>query len=450
MGLILCTFLIGVLNLFVGYAVAVRLGYGPPTLTSPWSHLGSPQPEAPSEFDADEFESMLSDMMEAGAEDMLDDGDEFDMDLEPLDEAYDEEAAVLAATDAPEIWDLNEKYVETSILRLNIAMMKSGARSTEIDTLLRSIRGNSDLETITDCWARLKEDCESYLTEQSEAAERFASRVDELGELASLGEEIEFANMNQASQIETTVSNLVHMDFKTDLEAANARLLEEIANLRVARHQLRDDQEVAFLTIARFEDRMDKIEEKLYQDPLTSVRNRIGLEVALHGWWSQKRHQTRSISALLFDLDDFGVCNEQQGCLVGDKVLHRIAEFLSTQMGKSDMVGRFSGQRFLLMTVDSGPRAAIKTAELIRQTVAKLVFVQGNTRFGLKTSGGVTEVSPEDESYMDVFERLDACIKAAKEQGGNCLFGCQRTALGAAPEQVEAPNLGAEEQEIVL
>ncbi len=445
MGLILCTLLIGVLNLFVGYAVAVRLGYGPPTLTAPWSQFGS----APESAD-DDFESMLSEMMGADTEAMLDDGDEFDMDLEPLDEAYDEEAAVLATTDAPEIWDLNEKYVETSILRLNIAMMKSGARSTEIDTLLRSIRGNSDVETIKDCWTRLKEDCESYLAEQSEAAERFAGRVDELGELASLGEEIEFANMNQASQIETTVSNLVHMDFDTDLEAANARLLEEIANLRVARHQLRDDQEVAFLTIARFEDRMDKIEQKLYQDSLTGVRNRIGLEVALHEWWNQKRHENRSISALLFDLDGFGLCNEQQGCLVGDKVLHRIAEFLSSQMGKSDMVGRFSGQRFLLMTVDSGPRAAIKTAELIRQTVAKLVFVHGNARFSLTTSGGVTEVSPEDKTYLDVFERLDACLKAAKEQDGNCLFGCQRTTLDAAPEQVEAPNLGAEEQEIVL
>lgn len=447
MGFVILTFLIGGLNLFIGYAVAVRLGFGPATLTGPLHALSGATADAPSIGD-DDFESMLSDMLDADADDLLDQADEMEMDLEPLDEPYDEEAVALLDSDSPEIWDLNEKYVETSILRLNIAMMKSGARATEIDTLLRSMAGNSDRETIRDSWMKLKEDCKSYLAEQSDAAERFAARVDELGELASLGDEIEFANMNQASQIETTVSNLDHMDFETDLEAANARLLEEIANLRLARHQLRDDQEAAFLTIARFEDRLDKIEEKLFHDPLTGVRNRIGLEVALNEWWKQRRHESRSISALLFDLDDFGLRNEEHGCLVGDRVLYQIAQVLNSNAGSSDMVGRFAGQRFLLMSVDSGPRAAIKVAETIRQTIEKVVFVQGGKRFTLTASGAITEVSPEDETYLDVFERVERSMKAAKKAGRNCVFGCQRNELDAEPERIKAPSFGVEEQEI--
>ncbi|MHB8901320.1 MAG: GGDEF domain-containing protein, partial [Thermoguttaceae bacterium] len=321
---------------------------------------------------------------------------------------------------------------------------------TEIDTLLRSVRGKSDRQTIQDCWTRLKEDCESYLAEQSEASERFASRVGELGDLAGLGEEIEFANMNQASQIETTVSNLVHMDFETDLEAANIRLLAEIANLRVARHKLRDDQEVAFLTIARFEDRIDKVEQKLYRDSLTGVRNRIGLEASLHEWWKQRRHESRPISAILFDLDGFGLCNEQHGCLVGDRVLYQVAQLIGRQLGPSDMVGRFAGQRFLVMTVDSGPRAAIKTAETLRQRIAETVFVHGEERFRLTASGAISEVSPEDESYPEVLGRLDRCIAAAKKQGCNCVFECKRSGLESEPRLVEAPNFGIEEQEIAL
>ena len=450
MGLILITFLIGAVNLFIGYAVAVRLGFGPTTLTAPFNGRPASEGKASGNIDEDDFEAMLSDMLETDTDDMLDEADEMDIDLEPLDEPYDEEAAVLLDSDSPEIWDLNEKYVETSILRLNIAMMKSGARSTEIDTLLRSVRGNSNQETIKDCWTKLKEDCQSYLAEQSEAAERFAARLDELGDLASVGEEIEFANMNQASQIETTVSNLDHMDFESDLESANSRLLEEIANLRLARHQLRDDQETAFLTIARFEDRLDKIEEKLYHDPLTGVRNRIGLEVALNEWWSQRRHESRSISAVLFDLDDFGPHNEEHGCLVGDRVLYQIAQVIQEQAGSSDMVGRIAGQRFLLMSVDSGPRAALKSAEMIRQTISKIEFVHGGGRLRLTTSGAITEVSPEDETYLNVFERLEKSIKAAKKDGRNCIFGCKRNELEAEPERVDAPNFGAEEREIEI
>jgi diguanylate cyclase (GGDEF)-like protein len=253
--------------------------------------------------------------------------------------------------------------------------------------------------------------------------------------------------MNQASQIETTVSNLDHMDFEADLEAANDRLCEEIGHLRGVRHNLRDDQEAAFLTIARYEGRMDVIEEKLYHDTLTGVRNRIGVEVGLNQWWSQRRHASRPISAVLFDLDRFDAFNDEHGCLIGDRVLYQIAQIIVSQTGDADMIGRFAGQRFLLMAV-GGPRSALKTAETLRQRIEKTVFVREGTRFGITTSGAITEVSPDDETYLDVFKRLEASITAAKNGGRNCIFGCKRSALEAEPELMEAPSFGIEEVEI--
>ena len=170
----------------------------------------------------------------------------------------------------------------------------------------------------------------------------------------------------------------------------------------------------------------------------------------MHEWWKQHRHESRSINAILLDLDNFGLCNEEHGCLIGDRVLYQIAQIIVRQMGSSDMVGRFAGQRFLLMAVDSGPRAAVKTAETLRQTIAKVVFVRGRTRFSLTASGAISEVSPEDETCLDVLERLNRCIAAAKKSGRNCIFGCKRNELDAEPERVEAPGFGIEEQEIPL
>ena len=88
-------------------------------------------------------------------------------------------------------------------------------------------------------------------------------------------------NLEQSAQVETTLNNLEYMDFSGDPEEGNQRLLEEIKNLRMARHRLRDKQEAAFLAIARCENRIDKIEKQLFIDPLTKLRNRIGLEVEL-------------------------------------------------------------------------------------------------------------------------------------------------------------------------
>ena len=447
MGLVTLTLLIGTINLAAGYLVAVQLGMGPSKFGLPWLGGGHRHTE---DLDGEAFEMMLNDLVEADTDTMLEVDDELELDLQPLDEPYDDEAAALLKPDAPEAWDINEKYIETSILKLNVAMIKSGARVTEIDTRLRNVRGQSDDETIRDCWSKLLEDCETYLVEQTEAAEKFSDRIGELGELASLGEQIEFANMNQASQIETTVSNLKHMDFDTDLEAANLRLLEEISNLSAARHQLRDDQEAAFLTIARYENRLDKIEEKLFQDSLTGLRNRIGLETTLAEWWNQRRHTSRPISAVMLDLDLFGELNETQGCLMGDRVLYQLAQLMAPSLGEADLFARFGGQRFVVMVVDSGPRAAIKTAETLRQSIEQTVFVHGPSRFRVTVSGGVTEVSPEDETHIDVFERVEKPLKSAKAAGGNCLFSCERNQLGAEPERVEAPGFGIEEVEIEI
>ncbi len=446
-GMVIFTFTVGILNLCLGYAVAVFLGYGPPGLMEAWEALTG-------ETDSDSgrvepFAGLPEQLAAAPLELMLDDAAGEESEIQPYDEPYDENALEFqqVALDAPEHWDLNEKYIETSILKLNISMMKSGARATELDTRLRACKGRSDPGTIQDCFEKLREDCEAYLAEQAENAERFRERVGELGELKALGDEIEMANLDQAAQVETTLNNLKYMDFASDLEAANLRLLEEINNLRVARHRLRDEQEVAFLAIARYEDRIDKIEKQLFTDPLTKLRNRIGLEELLWQWWRQKRHHTRQISAALFDLDDYGGLNERHGSLVGDRILYETAQFMLRSVGKADTVARYAGQRFLVLMLDSGPRQAVKLAETIRQSIEHMVFLREGESIRLTACAGVTEVRPAD-GYIDVFGRLETALRQAKQGGPNRSSGF--TPSDAVPAPIESPGFGIQDTEIPI
>lgn len=456
---VLLTFIIGVTNLCLGYALAMHLGYGPPGLRATWEAISVRQQryrlaaatDDESTFDEEDIslEGLQQELATGTLEQMLDDAMDDDLADELQVEAYEdpdaEEIPEQLDPDSPELWDLNEKYVETSILKLNVAMMKSGARATEIDARLRACRGNSELETIRRCADKLKEDCEQYLADQSEIAEKIRDRISEFGELQSLGDDIEMANLEQAAQVETTISNLTHMDLESDLEAANRRLIEEISNLRTARHALRDSQEVAFLAVARYEERLEKVERQLCNDQLTKLRNRIGIEVQLAHWWKQKRHQSRQISAVLFDLDEFGEFNETHGSEMGDRVLKYVAKLFDKFVGPADLVGRYAGQRFLVMMVDVGPRNAVKTAELIRQTIERTTFNVGGEKAQLTTGAGVTEVTPED-TEADVFRRIEEALAAAKKEGPNvCFFHDKRE-----PEIVESPNLGAEYSEATL
>lgn len=443
--MVFLTFTIGVLNLCLGYVLAVKLGYGPPTLFA-WA---APKVDRVAEA---EVAAMLAEADTAPDLDaMLEDVSEDDWFDEPLEEqagevdVRDEDPSQVLEADAPEDWDLDEKFVETSILKLNIAMMKSGARVTEIDARLRNAQTHCDLELIQSCLRDLKEDCQTYLAEQSSAARTFHDRIGELGELSALGDEIELTNLEQAAQIETTLSNLDNMDFQSDLTAAAKRLLDEIDHLRVARHRLRDSQEEAFLAIARSENRLDKIEKRLYNDSLTKLPNRIGLETMLHDWWTSGKLRAHQMSAALFDVDRFTRVNEEHGPMIADAILHGIAQYLQQQCAKNDLVARFSGQRFFVMMVDTGPRTATKNVELIRQGIERISWVREEKEAVVTVGGAVTEVAVDDAEY-DVFRRLLAAIKAAKQAGANRCFLHD----GQVISPIESPNFGTDYIEIQI
>ena len=286
----------------------------------------------------------------------------------------------------------------------------------------------------------LKEDCKTYLAEQKEAGERFAERISEMGELRALGDRIDKTNLEQAAQIETTLNNLTGIEFESDLEEANRQLLAEIKRLRMARHELRDRREVAFLAVARCENRMEKVEKRLYHDPLTKIRNRIGLETTLWSWWQQGRIESRQMNAMLFDIDGFDKFNEDFGLAIGDRVLQEIARLIAKHIGRGNLVGRFAGQRFLVVMMDVGPRAAIKTAETIRQMIAKIKFVTGQQELRVTVGVGHTEVSPEDTEQA-LFERLEEALKVAKRIGANAAVTHDRTEV----TPIESPDFNVAE-----
>lgn len=448
MGFWVLMIVLGLVNLSLGFGLAMYFGFGPPTLKDAWHGLGdlgslSWAGELPAEPARDPRPMPVMAPEKLG--EMLDTSSEDHLSIEPFIEPYDNDLAELLVPPSPEAWDMNEKFVETSVLKLNIAMMKSGARATEIDTRLRQAWGHLDAGIIQRCVDELITDCEIYLAEQREAAQQLRDRIGELGELASLGEEIEMANMQQAAQIETTLSNLRHLDLQSDLQGAATHLLSEIHRLRVARHKLRDSQEIAFLTIARYENRLEKIERQLFNDALTRLRNRVGLEVTLHQWWRQGRPRNRSLCGALWDLDGFGRINEQHGSRAGDRILVHTAELIQKALGQADLPARYAGQRFFAMLADTGPRAATKTVEFIRQSLARVTFRHAGQEIRVTACGALAEVQPE-EMPEELFARLEETLRVAKQAGPNRAFFHN----GRQPEPIEAPNLGAEYREIDL
>jgi diguanylate cyclase (GGDEF)-like protein len=437
---------IGLLNLCLGYQAAVWLGYCQPGIREAWESLSfSPGPAPASQpggkpLPNDSLQALAAMPIAERLDHSRGDGSGGAWEIEPGGQPYVEDLPERPQSAPSEHEDLDERYVEMSILKLNVAMARTDAKVADIDTRLRACQGHTDAETIQTFLGELQADCETHMAEHSAAAEGFHARIDELGELSSLGQEIEMANLEQAAQIETTINNLKYMDFASDLEAANERLLAEIQHLQVVRHRLRDNRVAAFLAVARRENRLSTIEDRLCHDPLTQLRNRIGLEATLEQWWQQGRHKSRQMTAALFDLDAFTRVNEEFGSLAGDRILFQIAQRLPAMVSEHDLAGRHSGQSFLAVWSDTGPRAAMTDAETLRQAIGKTTFLNGPHAIGVTVTCGITAVDPAD-TPESLLGRLHDTLKQAKAAGPNRAFFHD----GKEAACIESPDFGAQE-----
>jgi len=109
------TLLIGILNLYLGYQVAVWLGYGPPGIRQGWQALGLPlRTERPAGSAEEPFPAGAAEApASASIEEMLDDGSERSQELSAKlpSEPYGGDVAELPHPETPDNWDANE-YVD--------------------------------------------------------------------------------------------------------------------------------------------------------------------------------------------------------------------------------------------------------------------------------------------------------------------------------------------------
>jgi len=94
-------------------------------------------------------------------------------------------------------------------------------------------------------------------------------------------------------------------------------------------------------------DRMGRV---ILQDPLTGLGNRLMLTAALESL-------TEAPAIVFVDVDDFKSVNDRFTHAVGDDVLHRLAQVLRAQCRAEDVVVRYGGDEFVVVTTADDDRA---------------------------------------------------------------------------------------------
>lgn len=153
-------------------------------------------------------------------------------------------------------------------------------------------------------------------------------------------------------------------------------------------------------------------------DSLTEVLNRRGF-FTFSTQIAHLSQRTRArLAVIMIDIDHFKSINDRLGHAAGDRVLKGTARLLSSMVRKSDVVGRYGGEEFivLLSEVSSGSTFLIAEGfrKAIEETPLEDIPVTVSIGFAEATLG---QQVPQD--YDHLIQNADQALYQAKETGRN-------------------------------
>jgi len=161
--------------------------------------------------------------------------------------------------------------------------------------------------------------------------------------------------------------------------------------------------------------RLLEAQREARMDPLTGLPNRRHCDDILAGgaWLS-----SRVRSALVIDLDHFKAINDTKGHLVGDEVLREVGRRLRGVVRQADLVARWGGEEFCVLTLE-GSAGAENLAERLRVAIAAAPCPTSAGSIPVTASVGFAAVGAGIAAANDLLAAADEAMYAAKRSGRN-------------------------------
>ena len=243
---------------------------------------------------------------------------------------------------------------------------------------------------------------------------RLVADMHELGSTVEESVDLAQVKLRVRSRLDTISSQVQEFRSREESRARSAwdrsekmrerveRLENEARNLH---DKLRDEQRLAMV------------------DALTQIPNRLAYDQRLAEEFKRWQRFSQPTCIATWDIDFFKKVNDAYGHRAGDKVLRIVAECLAGRVRDTDFVARYGGEEFVMILTGTTAEAALKVADEIRESVAKLGFHFRGSPVSVSVSCGITAFRDGD-SADDAFDRADKALYKAKGEGRNrCVVG---------------------------
>ncbi|OBV37100.1 GGDEF domain-containing protein [Janthinobacterium psychrotolerans] len=161
-------------------------------------------------------------------------------------------------------------------------------------------------------------------------------------------------------------------------------------------------------------------------DALTGVYNRRYIDRRLLEEIARARRQQYCIACMYIDIDHFKRVNDTHGHQGGDEVLREVAARIRHELRRSDALGRFGGEEFVVLLIDADLASATLVAERIRASIAGAPFeLSGAAHASVSVSIGVASLPSQSDQLpiemvaQQLVAHADQALYQAKAGGRN-------------------------------
>jgi diguanylate cyclase (GGDEF)-like protein len=226
--------------------------------------------------------------------------------------------------------------------------------------------------------------------------------------------ETQHNNNEETEYCDVNYSILKDTDNKT---VGKIVVAHDITARKAIEHELQLAKETAESANEELRKAWAELAKSAETDYLTKSYNRRKFEEIVIVEMNRSNRYDTPLSLLMFDIDHFKLANDRYGHHAGDNLLVELVQFIKDHTRKPDVLVRWGGEEFLLLTPGIALPQAVMLAEKLRALISSHMFpVLGSITISI----GVTQYMSFDSSDSMV-KRADDALYQAKANGRNCV-----------------------------
>lgn len=161
---------------------------------------------------------------------------------------------------------------------------------------------------------------------------------------------------------------------------------------------------------------VDLLKHRAQIDSLTGLRNRGYMDERVANECALLRRRPGALSCIMVDIDHFKTVNDTYGHVIGDDVIRAVSRVIEQSVRDEDLVCRYGGEEFVILTPGVGIGGATILAERLRTGIMALQVPRQGGTVNVTASFGVADFAVAAER---IIEAADSALYESKHHGRN-------------------------------